>query len=85
MRRRVSTVLRIWIGPLQGRPSIISKVNTLLQLIYLLGVITNAAGYGPPHGFLEALAVVVFITTLLSGVNYEMDFARAVRGAPRTQ
>lgn len=78
-------VLRIWIGPLRGRPSIISKVNTLLQLIYLLGVITNAAGYGPPQGFLAVLAVVVFITTLLSGVNYATDFARAVRAAPKVQ
>jgi cardiolipin synthase len=73
--------LRIWVGPLQGRPSIISKVNTLLQLAYLLGVITNAAGYGPPRGFLATLAVVTVVTTLLSGVNYAMDFARTVRRA----
>jgi cardiolipin synthase (CMP-forming) len=77
-------VLRIWIGPLTGRPSIMSKINTVLQLVYLLGVITNAAGYGPPQGFLAALAVVVFITTLLSGVSYATDFARAVRHAPKT-
>jgi cardiolipin synthase len=73
-------VLRIWSGPLEGRPSIISKINTLLQLIYLLGVITHAAGYGPPQGFLATLAVVTVITTLLSGVNYALDFARVVRG-----
>jgi cardiolipin synthase len=78
--------LRIWVGPLRGRPSITSKINTLLQLAYLLGVITNAAGYGPPQGFLATLAVVVLITTLLSGVNYLMDFVRAARGAaPKTQ
>jgi len=79
-------VLRIWIGPLRGRPSIVSKINTLLQLAYLLGVITSAAGYGPPQRFLAVLAVVVLITTLLSGVNYLMDFARAARGAsPKPQ
>jgi cardiolipin synthase len=78
--------LRIWVGPLRGRPSVTSKINTLLQLAYLLGVITNAAGYGPPQGFLTTLAVVVLITTLLSGVNYLMDFVRAARGAaPKTQ
>jgi len=78
--------LRIWVGPLRGRPSVTSKINTLLQLAYLLGVITNAAGYGPPQGFLTTLAVVVLITTLLSGVNYLMDFMRAARGAaPKTQ
>ena len=78
--------LRVWVGPLRGRPSVMSKINTLLQLAYLLGVITNAAGYGPPQGFLGALAVVVLVTTLLSGVNYLMDFVRAARGAaPKTQ
>jgi cardiolipin synthase len=79
-------VLRIWIGPLRGRPSVISKINTVLQIVYLLGVITNAAGYGPPEGLLVMLAVVVLITTLLSGVNYAIDFARAARGtAPKPQ
>jgi len=78
--------LRVWVGPLRGRPSVMSKINTLLQLAYLLGVITNAAGYGPPQWFLGALAVVVLVTTLLSGVNYLMDFVRAARGAaPKTQ
>lgn len=74
-------VLRIFVGPLEGRPSIISKTNTLLQLTYLLGVITHAAGYGPPQGFLAGLAVAAVITTLLSGANYAMDFARGLRGA----
>jgi cardiolipin synthase len=77
--------LRIWVGPLQGRPSLLSKVNTLLQLAYLLGVITHAAGYGPPQGFLATLAVVTLITTLLSGVNYAVDCVRTFRGgAPKT-
>jgi cardiolipin synthase len=78
--------LRIWVGPLQGRPSILSKINTLLQLVYLLGVITHAAGYGPPLGFLATLAIVAVVTTLLSGVNYAMNFARTLRGAaPKAQ
>jgi cardiolipin synthase len=77
--------LRIWSGPLQGRPSVMSKVNTLLQLVYLLGVITHAAGYGPPQALLAALAFIVVITTLLSGANYALGFARTVRAAaPKT-
>jgi len=78
--------LRIWTGPLRGRPSVLSKINTLLQLAYLLGVITHAAGYGPPQGILATLAVIVLVTTLLSGVNYAMVFVRTARGAaPRAQ
>jgi cardiolipin synthase len=74
-------VLRIWTGPLHTRPSVISKINTLFQLGYLLGVITHAAGFGPPQGFLAALAVVTVVTTLLSGVNYATDFVRTAWGA----
>src|SRR6478752_5843590 len=32
-------VFRLWFGPLRGRPSIISKINTGVQILYLLGVI----------------------------------------------
>ena len=31
---------QLWFGPLRGRPTIISKINTLMQLSYLLGVMT---------------------------------------------
>jgi cardiolipin synthase len=74
-------VLRIWTGPLHTRPSVISKINTLLQLTYLLGVITHAAGFGPPPGLLAALALLSVVTTLLSGVNYAADFVRTAWGA----
>jgi cardiolipin synthase len=76
--------LRIWVGPLRGHPSILSKLNTLLQLGYLLGVITHAAGYGPSLPLLNGLAVLTVATTLLSGVQYLATFVRAVRGpAPK--
>src|ERR1039458_8171311 len=43
---------RIGCSPLHGRPKISSKVNTLLQLLYVLGIIAYA-GYGlPPPGVL---------------------------------
>ena len=74
-------VLRLWTGPLRSHPSVISKINTLLQLAYLLGVITHAAGFGPPQGFLMTLAVVTVVTTLLSGVNYATEFVRTAWGA----
>jgi cardiolipin synthase len=77
-------VLRIWVGPLRGHPTVLSKINTLLQLGYLLGVITHAAGYGPSPALLNALAVLTVITTLSSGVKYLTNFVRAARGpAPK--
>jgi cardiolipin synthase len=74
-------VWRLWIGPFTAGPSIISKINTGLQLAYLLGVITHAAARVPPQGVLSALAVVIVVTILLSGVNYAVVFARHASGA----
>ena len=77
--------LRIWIGPLQGHPTILSKINTLLQLGYVFGIITHAAGYGPPGSFLSALAIVIVVTTLSSGCIYLANFVRTARNpAART-
>jgi cardiolipin synthase len=77
--------LRIWVGPLRGHPSITSKINTVLQLGYLLGVMTHAAVDVPSRGLLTTLAVVTVVTTLLSGVNYARDFAHQAWGVtPKT-
>lgn len=79
-----AVALRIWVGPLRGAPSMLSKINTLLQLAYLFGVITHAAGYGPSLSLLNAAAMVTVVTTLLSGLQYLANFVRAARGpAPK--
>jgi cardiolipin synthase len=74
-------VWRFWIGPFSVGPSIISKINTGLQLAYLLGVITHAAALVPPQGFLSTLAVIIVGTTFFSGVNYAVVFARRASAA----
>lgn len=63
-------IFRLWFGPLQGRPTSISKVNTAMQMAYLLAVILASASGFPPRGLIEVLAVVVVLTTLVSGVDY---------------
>lgn len=78
-------IFRLWFGPLQGRPTIISKINTLLQLAYLLGVMTLAAFGFPPAGFLAALAVATLITTALSGADYLFAFTRRAWNLPPGQ
>jgi len=69
-------------GPLRGRPMLASKVNTLLQLLYVLMVIIHA-GFGlPSQGVLDAMAVVTLLTVLLSGFGYLREFTgRALRMA----
>jgi len=75
-------IFMMWFGPLRGRPSVISKINTLFQLCYLLGVMTNAAAGFPPQGMLQALALVTLITTVLSGADYILAFTRRAWAAP---
>jgi cardiolipin synthase len=69
-------VYRLWFGPLRGRPTIISKINTAAQLLYLTAVMLGAAAAFPPHGVLRALALTVLATTTLSGLNYVLAFTR---------
>jgi cardiolipin synthase len=67
---------RIGWGPLHGRPMISSKVNTLLQLLYVLAIVAHA-GYGlPPPGVLDGLAWVTLATVLISGFLYVREFTR---------
>lgn len=67
---------RLWVGPLQGRPTISSKINTAMQLLYPVVMLVNAAINFPPPEVLEALAVLVLITTVFSGLNYVVEFTR---------
>ncbi|HVC30320.1 MAG TPA: CDP-alcohol phosphatidyltransferase family protein [Steroidobacteraceae bacterium] len=69
-------VFRLWFGPLRGRPTVISKINTAAQLLYLMAVMLGAAIAFPPPYVLRALALIVFTTIVLSGVNYVQAFTR---------
>ena len=69
-------IFRFWFGPLRGRPTIISKINTAAQLLYLAAVMSGAAVAFPPHDVRRALALTVFATTVLSGLNYLQAFTR---------
>jgi cardiolipin synthase len=67
-------IYRLWFGPLRGRPTVISKINTGMQLGYLLAVILAATCGFPPREVLDALAALMVITTLASGVDYVARF-----------
>jgi cardiolipin synthase (CMP-forming) len=71
-----SIVFHFGWGPLEGRPMISSKINTLLQLLYVLAIVGHA-GYGfPPQSVLDALAWLTLVTVLISGVAYVLEFTR---------
>jgi cardiolipin synthase len=67
---------RLWLGPLHGYPTMLSKLNTAAQLGYLLAVLLHAAAEFPRPSLLNAIAVLVCIMTLVSGVEYVSIFTR---------
>jgi len=77
---------RLWFGPLRGRPTVMSKINTGAQMLYLLAVILASAVGLPPREVLAALAVIVVLTTIASGIDYTSRFMRrAVEAAAAAQ
>jgi cardiolipin synthase len=83
-----AVAFRLLIGPLHGHPTLSSKVNTAMQLLYPMAMLVMLAT--PPHGALEALgrelldalAVLVFVTTAFSGLNYMVMFTRRAWATP---
>lgn len=69
-------VFRVWFGPLRGRPTVLSKINTAVQLLYVMLVMLNAASGLPPREMLDAGAVLTLVTTVLSGLRYVVTFTR---------
>ena len=69
-----AVIFRLWFGPLQGRPTVVSKINTLLQLSTLLGSLLSAAVGWPPADFIHALAWLTLLTTIASGADYLLRF-----------
>jgi cardiolipin synthase len=75
-------VFRFWFGPLRGRPTIASKLNTAMQLGILTGVMMHAAIGFPPRVLLDVGAVLAFCTTVLSGLDYVITFTRRAWSPP---
>ncbi|HXS28650.1 MAG TPA: CDP-alcohol phosphatidyltransferase family protein [Steroidobacteraceae bacterium] len=75
-------VFRMWFGPLRGRPTPLSKLNTGMQLAYLLAVMSQAAFHFPSIPALTALAAVTLLTTIASGLDYITAFTRRALALP---
>ena len=75
-------IYRLWFGPLHGRPTRFSKVNTAAQLLYVTLVLLNASFGVPPSEVLGALALLTLATTALSGLHYLQVFTRRAWSQP---
>jgi cardiolipin synthase len=71
-----AVIYRFWFGPLHGRPTLLSKINTGMQLAVALAAILGAAAGMPTPEMVTALAIVTMLTTIVSGGDYLSAFTR---------
>ena len=70
------------IGPVAGEPTVISKLNTACQLLFVLCTLTIAAFGWPPAAVYTILGAAVLYTSLTSGLNYVVGWSkRAIRNS----
>ena len=72
-------------GQLQGRPTAVSKLNTLCQIIYLLLVVAARAYDFTPKIAITVLGALVFVTTVVSGLDYVITYSRRAIEVSRRQ
>ena len=76
-----AVVYNFHIERLEANPTLISKLNTLLQiLLVLLVIIHQATGWGE-SGWIEILIYAVAVTVVWSGIDYVITWSRRARNA----
>lgn len=64
------------IAELEAEPRLMSKVNTFMQILLVLLVVLSQGLFALPLVLLQAVIVLVLITTLLSGIDYIWIWSR---------
>lgn len=67
------------VRPVQGEPTKISKLNTALQLLFLLFVLSRAAFEWPDEITITVLGAAILITVVISGVDYVLSWSSRAR------
>jgi len=68
---------RLWHGPIEARPSRLSKLNTLCQALFILCVIAHQQFSQPAAWVIVTLGALTFLTTAVSGIDYVLRYGRA--------
>jgi cardiolipin synthase len=71
---------RYWFGPLNVRPSIVSKFNTLCQAAFILAVVGREELSVPPSWVVVVLGALVLVTVAVSGIDYVLIYGRRALG-----
>ena len=76
---------RIFIGPIEGRPSMISKLNTMCQAAFIVCVIGREQFSVPASWVAVMLGALTFVTVLISGIDYVMRYGRRAWQEPKSR
>lgn len=69
-------IYHYWIGPYEMKPSMLGKVNTFLQILYVLMVIVSLSGIQMPQVTLNYGAWAVATIAVLSCAHYGIVWGR---------
>ncbi len=67
------------IKPVQGEPTTISKLNTMLELFLVLFVLSRAGFGWPDEITIVVLGAAVFVTVIISGTDYVWSWSQRAR------
>jgi cardiolipin synthase (CMP-forming) len=67
------------VGPIDGEPTRISKLNTALELLFILFVLSRAGFGWPAETTITLLGAAVLVTVVISGVDYVWSWSRRAR------
>ena len=76
---------RLWLGPVEARPSNLSKLNTLCQALFILCVIARQEFSEPDAWAIVALGALTFLTTAVSGIDYVLRYGNAALEESRSR
>ena len=67
------------VKPVPGAPSRISKLNTALQMLFVLFVLSRAGFHWPDKITITLLGASVLVTVVISGVDYVLSWSHRAR------
>jgi cardiolipin synthase len=71
-----ATIYHLRIKHLKAEPSLISKVNTVVQIVLVIAVVLDQALVGLPVMVIQGLIWLTLATTLLSGFDYVLVWSK---------
>ena len=69
----------VFVGPIEGEPTRISKLNTALELSFILFVLSRAAFGWPAEVAITVAGAAVLVTVVISGIDYVWSWTRRAR------